>query len=778
MTDGIVFQVETQRVLQILTREIYDSPLALIRENLQNAYDAVRMKFATGGNLIDGGRIDIHVGEGEVSIADNGIGMTEGVLRENFWRAGSSGKNSDAARRAGVVGTFGIGAMANFGVCTRLTVETCTDGVPKMLRSIADRDSLRTAEVCISLEHVTATRGVGTTVTAVLDADNSISGDQAKRYLVPYASLLPVPVYLNDELISGRTAESQLPIAGRQFANLGTKSWNWTDNRSGGTFDVSVDPNGQVLVYVTDVRLVGSSVEGNLVLLQAGGQLMGLRSYFGLAPIPAIGPYQFGGFANLSCLKPTAGREALSRETISQVTGLVELAEWAASSFLAESSLGDRNNAFLNWMRSHKEIKLAGKVLIRALPEEKDVPLNGIRAHVGGRAVHYYTGIDRHIITTFANENACLLQVVQGNPRRDIQLRYLVDILKIGQVPDRAQVTRLYEAAELTAPEASILLRIASILRDDYLVPDVQPMLADISHSVSILPLKDNDQLKIYISRASNILTPLLEFYGKAFSLFTQFMKDFVRVQIYPRILDHVPSSTRGGVDALRKILERNRELYRYEADEIGDFEGVLGEYLKGELSLTQVLRSTYARSRSQSQSVSSFQVGSVENEVPGIIDSPVAPKVEEGQEFTPSPPIIRDSVTSDMKILTTSEEFPQLNKFTMLLGLSERLMRTEADFFRTPHTTRILWGGHRIVYIFTEATGRLNLYYDIELREPIDHAKAGGGMFPTTTLITKNRIFVPVPMALAEEFKVSGGPKEFFVRFDILSSQTDTQAG
>jgi molecular chaperone HtpG len=62
-------------------------------------------------------------------------------------------------------------------------------------------------------------------------------------------------------------------------------------------------------------------------------------------------------------------------------------------------------------------------------------------------------------------------------------------------------------------------------------------------------------------------------------------------------------------------------------------------------------------------------------------------------------------------------------------------------------------------------------LYYDIELREPIDHAKAGGGMFRTTTLITKNRIFVPVPETLAEEFKVASGPKEFFVRFDFLSS-------
>jgi molecular chaperone HtpG len=511
-----------------------------------------------------------------------------------------------------------------------------------------------------------------------------------------------------------------------------------------------------------------------MVLLQAGGQLMGLRSSFGLAPIPAIGPYQFGGFANFSFLQPTAGREALSRQSIAQITHLVELAEWAASRRLAESPLADRNNAFLQWIKNNQQTQLASRVLVRVLPDEKDVPLDQIKTYIGSRSVHYYTGVDRHIIATFANESACLLQVVQGNPRRDIQLRYLVDILHIDQVPDRAQVTRIYNATELTAPEASIILRIASILRDDYLIAEVQPMFADISHNVSILPILENEQLKIYIARNSTVLSPVLEFYGKAYALFAQFMKDFVRVKIYPGIERYVPSSTRGGVDALRKILERNRELYRYEETEIGDFEGVLGEFLKGGINLAQVLKTTYARARPQSQVVSVGQIGTVEHEIPGVVDSPVAPTIEEGQEFTASPPIIRDSVSCDMKILTTVEEYPQLNNFTMLLGLSDRLMRTEADFFRTPHTTRILWGGHRIVYIFTDATGELNLYYDIELREPIDHGQAGGGMFPTTTLITKNRIFVPVPKQISEEFGISGGPKEFFVRFDILSSHTD----
>jgi len=40
----IPFQVETSRVLELLAKQIYQSPLALLRENTQNAYDAVLIR--------------------------------------------------------------------------------------------------------------------------------------------------------------------------------------------------------------------------------------------------------------------------------------------------------------------------------------------------------------------------------------------------------------------------------------------------------------------------------------------------------------------------------------------------------------------------------------------------------------------------------------------------------------------------------------------------------------------------------------------------------------
>jgi len=782
MSNGIVFQVETERVLKILAREIYDSPLALLRENLQNAYDAVRMRFAASGNLAEGGRIDVSVDGDTITIVDNGIGMTEEVLRENFWKAGSSGKHSSAARKAGVVGTFGIGAMANFGVCKRLTVETRTEGSALLLKSVADRDSLQIGRDCISFDRVRSNRDVGTTVTAVLDDENSIGSIRARSYLEPFIGLLPVPVYLNGDPISQRDLRSILKTGGRTFRSIGKQRV-----RSGGfvsTCEVQVDPNGQVLVHVDQISFNANNVHGACALLQSGGQLMGLRSYFGLAPIPVTGPYQFGGSANLSFLQPTAGREALSRESIDQVSNLIASAEYAASRLLSETELADRNNAFLQWLVSHNEWGIASRVLIRALPEDRDVQLGEVRQHIGGRTPHYYTGNDQTIINTFAGEGACLFLVAQGQSRRRVQLHYLEKVLRIAEVPDVVHVTKVYSATELTAPEASVILRIAAILRDDYLVPDVDIQLVEMTHGVTVVADKKDDRLRIKIARGSSLLTPAVEFRERAAELFGPFMKDFVRVHIYPRVREFVPSSTKGGVDALRKLLERNRELYRYEETERGDLEGVLGDYLSGAATLSEVVKSFrkgggwWGGGTGQSQRVSSDQVGSLETVVPDVVESPGIEMAPEQDTFVALPPILREDVSSDMKILTTDESYSQLNGFGTFLGLSDRLMQTEAAFFRAPHTTRIIWGGHRVIYIFSDATGHLSLYYDIELRDPIEQTNAGGGFFVTTTLVTQTRIFVPVPAELDDEFRISSGSREFLVRFDVLSSSVTSMEG
>ena len=125
--------------------------------------------------------------------------------------------------------------------------------------------------------------------------------------------------------------------------------------------------------------------------------------------------------------------------------------------------------------------------------------------------------------------------------------------------------------------------------------------------------------------------------------------------------------------------------------------------------------------------------------------------------------------MVTEMKVLTVSEAHEKLNHFQMFLALTARAVRTEGEFFKWPHTTKLIWGTHRIIYIFTDATGGLSLYYDIELREPLETAATGGAMFATTTIITKDTIYIPVPRDLEAAFHITAGAKEFYVRFDTI---------
>ena len=76
-------QIDIKKVINLLAKDIYDSPYALLRENLQNAYDAVLMRIQADGSYKDY-RIEMRVDGRQVIIVDNGIGMTADTVENNY----------------------------------------------------------------------------------------------------------------------------------------------------------------------------------------------------------------------------------------------------------------------------------------------------------------------------------------------------------------------------------------------------------------------------------------------------------------------------------------------------------------------------------------------------------------------------------------------------------------------------------------------------------------------------------------------------------------------
>lgn len=769
MKERIAFDVETERILKILSEEIYDSPKAFLRENVQNAYDAILMRCTAQSLPREERRIDITVGKGTLTVQDDGIGMSENVLKNNFWKAGSSGKRSELAQKSGVIGTFGIGAMANFGVCTALRVETRNIDSKTTLISTAKRAELRIAQDCIDLEHIVDERTPGTIVHAELDADHPIDEGATKDYLAQYVRFLPVPVYVNGALISQHSFSDVLGAQAEGFEEIGIRRISRGDLT--GRLRTSINRQGRVLARLDDIGLGGNSLGGELFLVQQGGQTLGFRNLFGLAPIPVSSTYGFGGFVNLSVLHPTAGREALSRESIQLVANLVSMIEAEASNDLAERPEADGNQLFQQYVLAHGLTPLAKNLLIPVRPSERDVRLAEIAAYEPEKQKHYYSGRDPTIIKRFATEQANLFHVSQDNPRRKLQLRYLSQVVKLPEVPERTIVERL-AATELTFEEAMLLVRVRTVLLESYFLPDIDVALATISHGVAFHVEKragvSGEVVQISISRDMPALRMVIEAYKSARDLFASFAIDFVREHLYPHIRDHVPSSTRLGRDALYRRLKENEELFRLELGDYGDVEGLLADFLSGKTDLDQVLRSAGGGGGGQRQEVSRDQVGTVEQEIPDIIgQSGDTPPLN---QYEPAPPILRPNAVSTMKVLTVAQAHAKLNGFQMFLAVSDRLVRSDGDFLHQPHMTRLMWASHRVIYIFTVASEDLSLYYDIKLKEPLDVKTTGGGTFPTTTIITKDRIYIPIPKDLESAFSITDSAKEFFVRFDTIT--------
>jgi molecular chaperone HtpG len=768
MTEGtkerIAFDVETSRVLQILSSEIYDSPKAFLRENVQNAYDAVLMRCTAKNLRLADRKIQITVQEKQLVVQDDGIGMTEDVLKNNFWKAGSSGKKSELAQRSGVIGTFGIGAMANFGVCAALRIETRHVDSDVTLVSYVKRQDLRIAQDCIDLERVTDERGPGTTVIALLDDSFTITESTVRDYLAPYVRFLPVPVLVNGKLISQQPFESALADKASGFVLLSAHAVS--QGQFSGTVETLVNSQGRALARLTDISLNGNPLIGAAFLVQDGGQTFAFRNHFGLAPIPISSQYNFGGVVNLNILHPTAGREALSRESIQRVADLVSLIEAQISRDIAETYLADQNQSFQQYILSNGLLALAKNVTVPVLPSGEAVELEQLPAFEPSKNKLFYSGRDQTILQRFASEQTNLVHVSPSNPRRAIQQWFLLNSLKIQEVPERIIVDRI-AGTQLSFEEAMFLVRLRGVLLDDYLMPDVDVAFATISHGVAFHVERKKSTLEISITRNMPAARMVVECYKTARDVFDGFVKDFVREHLYPQIRDYVPSSTRQGRDALYKRLKENKELFRYEESEFGEVESLLADYLAGKTDFNEVLRSSAGRVSTQRQEVRKEQVGTVEQEMPDIIESTGTPPSQ--NEFEPAPPILRPDLVTEKKVLTVATPLEKLNKFQMFLALSDRASRTEGEFLHWPHTTKLIWGAHRIIYIFTDPTGGLSLYYDIELKEPLETKTTGGAMFPTTTIVTKDHIYIPVPTELESAFKITAGAKEFYVRFDTI---------
>jgi len=111
-------------VLELLSTSMYINPLAIYREYIQNAADAIddaRRSHALADAAV--GRVDISLDPSSrtVKIRDNGIGLNRGSFIERLIAFGASKKRGSRAR-----GFRGVGRLAGLGYCQELVFRSKT----------------------------------------------------------------------------------------------------------------------------------------------------------------------------------------------------------------------------------------------------------------------------------------------------------------------------------------------------------------------------------------------------------------------------------------------------------------------------------------------------------------------------------------------------------------------------------------------------------------------------------------------------------------------------
>lgn len=134
-------------ILNLITTGMYHTPLAIYREYIQNAADAIEASPWPDKGQVE---ISIDVGKRNVRIRDNGPGLTHAQAERNLIPIARSQKRRGVDR-----GFRGIGRLAGLAFAERITFRTRARGIQTLTEITWDGTSLRASAVgCTDPEQI------------------------------------------------------------------------------------------------------------------------------------------------------------------------------------------------------------------------------------------------------------------------------------------------------------------------------------------------------------------------------------------------------------------------------------------------------------------------------------------------------------------------------------------------------------------------------------------------------------------------------------------------
>lgn len=222
-----VFQAETKELLNLMIHSIYTNKEIFLRELISNASDAIdKLKFEslTNSEILGEDRdfkitISVDKDKKEITISDNGIGMTYEEVAENIGTIAKSGSKAFKEKLENIskddidiIGQFGVGFYSGFMVADKMTLITKSPKSDIGVKWTSTGDGSYEIE-----EYEKAERG--TTITLTIKEGEEYIGfleEWKIRDLVKkYSDYVRYPIIFKDETINStkpiwKTDKSQL----------------------------------------------------------------------------------------------------------------------------------------------------------------------------------------------------------------------------------------------------------------------------------------------------------------------------------------------------------------------------------------------------------------------------------------------------------------------------------------------------------------------------------------------------------------------------------------
>lgn len=208
------FQAETKELLNLMINSIYTNKEIFLRELISNASDAIdKLKFTAltnseilGENSEFKITLAVDKDKREITITDNGIGMTYDEVAENIGTIAKSGSKAFKEKLENVskddvdiIGQFGVGFYSGFMVADTMTILTKSPNSDKGVKWYSSGDGAYEIEEIDREERGTS---ITLTIKAGEEFDTFLEDWKIEELVKKYSDYVRYPIYFNNEVIN------------------------------------------------------------------------------------------------------------------------------------------------------------------------------------------------------------------------------------------------------------------------------------------------------------------------------------------------------------------------------------------------------------------------------------------------------------------------------------------------------------------------------------------------------------------------------------------------